>query len=29
MIAANGNVTNKTYLQTKEFNAEFCIMELP
>ena len=29
MIVANGTVTNETYIQTKEFDGGFCVLELP
>ena len=29
MVAANGTVTNETYLQTKELDGGFCVLELP
>lgn len=29
MVAANGTVTNETYLQIKEFDGGFCVLELP
>jgi hypothetical protein len=29
MVAADGTVTNGTYLQTKEFDGGFCVLELP
>ena len=29
MVAADGNVTNETYPQTKEFDGGFCVLELP
>ena len=29
MVAADGNVTNETYPQTKELNGGFCVLELP
>ena len=29
MVGANGNVTNETYKQTKEFDGGFCVLELP
>ena len=29
MVAADGKLTNETYIQTKEFNGGFCVLELP
>ena len=29
MVAADGTCTNETYLQTKEFDGGFCVLELP
>ena len=29
MVAADGGVTNETYIQTREFNGGFCVLELP
>ena len=29
MVAADGSCTNETYLQTKEFDGGFCVLELP
>lgn len=29
MVAGDGGVTNETYLQTKEFDGGFCVLELP
>ena len=29
MVAADGNITNETYPQTKEFDGGFCVLELP
>lgn len=29
MVAADGTVTNETYIQTKEFDGGFCVLELP
>ncbi|MBC7703813.1 MAG: transcription initiation protein [Rhodoferax sp.] len=29
MIAADGTVTNESYIQTKEFDGGFCVLELP
>jgi hypothetical protein len=29
MVAADGNVKNETYPQTREFNGGFCVLELP
>ena len=28
MVAADGNITNETYPQTREFNGGFCVLEL-
>ena len=29
MVAANGQVNNETYPQTREFDGGFCVLELP
>ena len=29
MVAADGTVTNETYLETREFDGGFCVLELP
>ena len=29
MVAPDGNCTTETYLQTKEFDGGFCVLELP
>lgn len=29
MVAANGTVTNGTYVQTREFDGGFCVLDLP
>ena len=29
MVAADGNITNETYPQTRKFDGGFCVLELP